>query len=474
MLEEELAQLQQMKKELQQQVALLKELTEQQQKQIGLLEKHTELHDQIIMLKELTEQQQKQITLLKVQNTSQEERIKALAENTKAPQEQLAQSIPGERQPLSSRRLLRQIKEQIIQGKTRIVGQQGYYKNRKIRLSPPTIAMTIVLIMTLVMGSWVYGAAIGHLPWPQRSSRQLVHSSEPSKTAQSRATAPSATAGEPGKTEQAKATAPSTTSSGASQLTIPGLFTISGGISTSAFFRSSEGSCLGTALSTNRLTYTTDELQEMYNYYINGDSMPLPQTLTQIDGGSTTSSPSMLLPQFENCPTGWEITNIGQQPIQLVQLRMKLLAEPTAADTQYRLVDYCSVLREVHPEIDSGTCPGLGGQVQPISYMFFFGSGHAGTVVQGQSTTLAAPKEQTIVPKDTAFLQFRFMPDNLSLALTYTIEPEVVINTPQETNKVIDLPQWKETFVMAPDDHFGCYQLQGKAFVPVTNGAICF
>jgi hypothetical protein len=49
-----------------------------------------------------------------------------------------------------------------------------------------------------------------------------------------------------------------------------------------------------------------------------------------------------------------------------------------------------------------------------------------------------------------------------------------VITTSKEKDEVIDLPQWKETFVMAPASHFGCYQLQGSTFVSVDKGSICF
>src|SRR5947209_2883579 len=262
-------------------------------------------------------------------------------------------------------------------------------------------------------------------------------------------------------------------SPGSSQLTVPGLFTISGG----HFF----GLCSGPALATNRLTYTKAELQEMYNYLKNNmgnmAQFPPPKTLKVVDGAPTTSTHDLgfFLPQLQDCLTFWEMTNIGQKPIQLAQVHMKLLANTTEADTQYRLVDFCSVLREF--ESVDGPCPGLGGQTQPISYTFGFGPGKAGSFIQGQS----AVGEPVINPGKTLFLQLRFLPANPSAALIYSIEPEFVINTSGETGKIFDLSPWKKTFVMAPVGHFGCYKLQGSTFVSAASvshqgqaGAFCF
>lgn len=393
---------------------------------IQLRQAKSELQAQVSLQNRLIEQQQEHIGLLEKQNQLQEQQIAALTGEVKARQGRLGKNSHSTYQTSSPRQLL----------------------IRRFPSSSVAINLILLVFCLLSAGSiGIYSVATSHLSKQRDTSHGASLSLSPSTTA------------------QVKVTTFPGVSPGPVQVTIPGLFTIST-YGTSPYFEGPDDYCHGTALATDRLTYTNAELQEMYNYFKdNGQNVLLPKTLKVIDGGSTTTSQDPLLPQFQNCPTGWEMTNIGQKPIQLVQVRMKLLANSTEADALYRLVDFCSVLG-----LTNSGCPGLGGQSQPASFTFRFGPGKAGSFIQGQS----AVGEPAISGGNTLYLDFNFLPASPSVALTFTIEPEFVINTSQENGKVIDLPQWKETFVMAPASHFGCYQLQGSTFGPVNRGAICF
>jgi hypothetical protein len=250
------------------------------------------------------------------------------------------------------------------------------------------------------------------------------------------------------------------------QITIPDLFTIASFNST----RSDEkdpyfapGQCDNVVLATNRLTYTHTELQQMYSYLYGTPKSTLPPTLKWIDGGSTAtdSNLSTWLPKIQDCTIAWEITNIGQKPIQLVQMGMKLLANTTEDSTQHRLVEGCSIL---HKFDQSAPC-GTGGRPSPVQYTFGFGPGKVGFVIQGQS----AVGKPVINPGDTLVLIPSFLETNPSDSLIYTFEPEVVINYSGKDERVIDLPEWKETLVMAPIEHFSCYYLQGDTFISVAS-----
>ncbi|MGH2496569.1 MAG: hypothetical protein ACRDIV_17865 [Ktedonobacteraceae bacterium] len=375
----------------------------------------------------LIEQQQEHIDLLKKHNQAQEQQIAILTREGKAWQDRSGKNGHSAYPSPSSHPLTRQ--------------------PAGLRFPSRPVAVILIVLVLCLLGAGtigIYGAATDHLPWqgntPHGSSTTVSLAS----------------------TALVNATTPPALSSGPSQVTIPGLFTISGGMGLSHYFLSSEGICTNFALATDRLMYTSAELQKMYNFFNNNmHRVPPPETLKAVDGGSTTPGSGLSLPQVQGCPTIWEMTNTGQKSIQLVQLRMKLLVNSREADKQYRLVDYCSIIEQFE-KVD-GPCPGLGGQGQPVSYTFSFGPGKAGSFIQGQSTV----GEPVIDPGQTIFLQLSFVPASLSAALVYTIEPEFVINTSNETGKIIDVPQWKETFVMAPVDHFSCYALQGNTFVTI-------
>lgn len=413
-----------------------------------LQQENNKLQAQAIAQKKLIDQQQELITSLKEYRRELELRIESLAGQTHALQVQVDKNRQNASPPLSLKRPV--------------------LARASLRFSSPPVTVVLILLVLLLLGGsiGVYAYASVHLQRQKSPSHGPSTPISLSKIAPVNATNP------------ATAT-PTTVPSGPNLLTIPGLFTISG-LNSSPFFWSSDSFCNGPALATDRLTYSQAELQEMYNYFSKSGTfnLPPPKTLTVVHGGATTNttglaSQGITLPQIQGCPTGWELTNIGQKPIQLAQVRMKLLANATAAAAQYRLVDFCSVLARFEPV---GSCPGLGGEGQPISYTFRFGPGNAGSVIQGQS----AVGESIINPGETLFLELGFAPATPSVALTYTIEPEFVINTSNENGKVIDLSQWKETFVMAPANHFGCYELQGSTFVSATSvsqkgtgGAFC-
>jgi hypothetical protein len=240
------------------------------------------------------------------------------------------------------------------------------------------------------------------------------------------------------------------------QVTIQGLVTIAS--LTPGIYGSF---CTNMILATNRLTYTNAELQQMRDFFNALSPVPPPNTLRAIIAGSTSTSDDSsswkhYIPALSFCGTDWEITNIGQKPIQFTKVGLKLLVDVATDNTQYRLIDCAAI---------SISCA-RGGGVSPLVYNFNFGVGKAGSVIQGQELSETEP---TLNPGYTLELQFGFQAVNASASLRYTFEPEFIINTAETTGKVIDLSQWKETLVIAPAEHFSCYELRGNTFVSIAS-----
>jgi hypothetical protein len=152
------------------------------------------------------------------------------------------------------------------------------------------------------------------------------------------------------------------------------------------------------------------------------------------------------------------ITNRGQVPVQITQIRMKLTTNSQPNNHYYHLVNACFFYRSNGEECE-GRGEGQGYQL----YTYSFRSAHKDAVFQGE----ASNSQPVLQPKDSLLVKLVFQPKDTSSYLTYSIMPEFVLNTPNTQAQVFDLPQLTGTVSFAGVDHFFCYQLRGNTFIPL-------
>jgi hypothetical protein len=240
-----------------------------------------------------------------------------------------------------------------------------------------------------------------------------------------------------------------------SEATIPGLLTLA-----------PQGEALGcnqVVLATDRLTYSSDKIQQMGNFLnsppTGSNNIPEPDTLANVQGGYVGDVPNWGLSGLQGCMGDWEITNIGQGPIQIAQINMQLASDPQPDNYQYRFVDRCSL---PFPQ-GQNPCAERGGGAPSISYNFSLGQASASTVIQGQSLI----GQPVIGPGQSLEVQLGLQPADSSISLIYTLTPEIVLNTPDVSGQVFNLSVMTSTIALTSLSQFSCYHLQGSTLAAI-------
>jgi len=223
-----------------------------------------------------------------------------------------------------------------------------------------------------------------------------------------------------------------------------------------------------TVLANNRLTYDSNEIQQMKDY-LGGRSSEMPSTLQLVLGGPIGGTlpyhdGGQTIGHIDDCSISFEITNTGQNTIQIASAGVQLLKSTHKNSYQYRLIDQCTLV----------PMPGM-----PVGSPCIFFGGGPGTCdrysaivklgsVAANTSFFGTPKgddsscnELTLNPKDTKKLDIYFYsPQNL----IYSVMPQLTLNTSSGQN-ILSLPELTSTLAFAYDSQFVCYGLQGDAFV---------
>lgn len=241
-------------------------------------------------------------------------------------------------------------------------------------------------------------------------------------------------------------------------------------------------------LTSDRLTYTQDEIAQMRSY-TSGASTAYqalttgatpPPTLRWVLGGSMEEIPGTLpsnlsidsslgTPDMKpSCGARLDLTNTGNSDIQISKVGVQVTESPQSNTYQYRLIDVCSFM-----SADQGQCtPAFGGQDQCDEYRvdIQLGAGKKHAVFSG----LPVPSDPscgplTIAPDSTLFLIIQFSPTpEVQNNVIDRITPLITLNTGQG-EQTYSLPRLASTLAFANASQFSCYQLHGSTFVLISS-----
>ncbi|MFL5624075.1 MAG: hypothetical protein ACJ788_00585 [Ktedonobacteraceae bacterium] len=234
-------------------------------------------------------------------------------------------------------------------------------------------------------------------------------------------------------------------------------------------------------LATDRLTYSSDELQQMRQYLMNnrypggyqGDPDPVPPpTLRWVTGAALQPIPGAE-PRGFLCGARLELTNTGNAPIQVPSIGVRLLKDPEQNKYQYRLIDNCTLVSPTSPD---GCAPSQGNGPSHCDTYFAsiqLGSGKADSVFaatpNGHSYndqfTPVPCGELTLNPTASATLIIDFtLASETSHNLIYSVVPELTLDI-SSGRQILAVPQLTSILAFADVSHFSCYGLQGTTFV---------
>ena len=223
------------------------------------------------------------------------------------------------------------------------------------------------------------------------------------------------------------------------------------------------------ALSTDRLTYDSGEIQEMATY-VDGKltsqnpSPPLPNTLQLVLGSLYRGLGSWNILNGIGCTMQVEITNIGTTSFQISQVALRLTANPQQNNYHYRLIDICSL--PLPAQDKQVFCPlGRGGGGLATVYEFKLKTGSTGTVFQGQISSLPP----TIDSGQSATVVFFIEPSDRLNRFIYSAIPEVTLDLSGE-ERTIQLTQLQSRIAFVTLKQLVCYGLKGTTFVSLDLG----
>lgn len=216
-------------------------------------------------------------------------------------------------------------------------------------------------------------------------------------------------------------------------------------------------------LASDRLTYSSTELQQMLAFFQRNPIIPsrLPSTLSMVLGGSQTPIPGT----YENrvpCQATLNIANQGTAPITLKQMGVQLTAAPQTNTRQYRLINYCSLLAPT--DCACPQCSGGGNDCTDYVASISLGPGIKGTPFSSDVVSAAPGCNPAVInPGDQLVLTVNFSlagqePDNL----IYNVMPELTVDAGQGKQVISLAPV---TLAFANPDQFSCYTLHGQTFV---------
>lgn len=215
-------------------------------------------------------------------------------------------------------------------------------------------------------------------------------------------------------------------------------------------------------LATDRLTYDTNELQQMSDYVssVGHPTTPVPDTLRWVLGGPTDTSHVISGGGYiYNCGISLGLTNTSQNSIQISNVGVQLAGDTQQNNYHYRLIDICTII----------TSCKLGGGPGDCSQYFAtikLGTGSINTVFsaipEGRDSSCG---ELTLNPGDAKTLYvYIYSAQNL----IYSVVPQLVLTTADGPN-TLTLTDLTSTLAFANGSQFTCYALNGDSFVAETT-----
>lgn len=208
-------------------------------------------------------------------------------------------------------------------------------------------------------------------------------------------------------------------------------------------------------LTSNNLTYSPPEIQQMRDYF--NHEAGIPSALRWVLGGeigATSQEASYGSPIA--CGTTLLVSNTGNTPVQITQVNVQLESAPQLNTHQYRLVNDCSFTQI--PSCGQGGGGGAGCATYEVSIQL--GSDDKKTTYSGVPF-IPDPDCQSLViaPQSQITLVIDLFPDQHGPQnLIYHVKPSFILYTVRGKQTV---PFASITLAFANASQFACYTLQG-------------
>ena len=218
-------------------------------------------------------------------------------------------------------------------------------------------------------------------------------------------------------------------------------------------------------LATNRLTYDSNEIQQMQDYVnnIHSNSVQMPNTLRWVLGGPIDTNRILNINgsasgHIDDCGVHFQLTNTGQDLIQVASIGVQLTEGTQQNNYQYRLIDVCTLVQ---------CMVGGGGGSCSLWYATIKLAAGSTNAVFSASPIGSDPScgELTLNPgqEEDLYVSF-YSPQNL----IYSIVPQLTLDTSNGPN-TLTLTELTSTLAFANGSQFTCYGLQGDTFTPETT-----
>jgi hypothetical protein len=231
-------------------------------------------------------------------------------------------------------------------------------------------------------------------------------------------------------------------------------------------------SCGYPVLAAAQLTYDPKAVQQMTNYiilnYFQDTSSPvLPASLKFAQGIFAGIIPHWNL-RGVDCQSLIWITNIGQDPVQIMQIGMKLAKEVSPNTYAYHLVGVCSLPLGKWVRYCPLNIQAVVGGMPSYIDTFHLTSTQAMAVVQDQVTN-----QPVLHPGATISVKLVLPTNGSPHNNLYAVMPELVVSTQKQAKLVLDFSQLTSTIAfLDPRTQLSCYQLHGNTFARLTEGVV--
>jgi hypothetical protein len=227
-------------------------------------------------------------------------------------------------------------------------------------------------------------------------------------------------------------------------------------------------------LATDQSTYDPQAIQQMADYMIAyfsayGDVPlhPLPVSLKFAQGIFAGTIANWNI-RGADCQGLLYVTNIGQNPVQIMHIGMKLAVDVAPNTYHYHLMDICSLPLGEWISHCPSAIQRVVANIPTYTATFHFTSTEADTVIQSQ-----VEKQLIISPGATISLKLVIPTTDNPRNGLYVVMPQLTVKTQEQANLVLDLFQLTSTIAFIdPETQLSCNQLQGNTFVPLEEGTV--
>lgn len=251
----------------------------------------------------------------------------------------------------------------------------------------------------------------------------------------------------------------------------------------------------GLIFATDRLSYTSTEIEQMANYITTAlsifssggpeelQSLPQPPSTLRLVPSSLTNSIGNwnLSPEKRRpgCIEEMTITNVSKEPVLFQSIQVRLTKAPERNLKRYRFLNVCSFFSQKLVSI-TGSCPLYPQGTTPDgSYEFALHQAQAGTVFPGALQAQAGyptpvpttRQNLSLAPGQKYVLHLNFHTPVEGGNWKYTLVSEINVTTASGQEETLQADS-VETLVYTNPNQVSCYTLHGNTFAPLSQEGV--